>query len=202
MGIIVDMATKKYGRLTGIERVGVAPNRQSLWRFKCDCGVVTILQGSSVRHGNTASCGCLQKELARENIRQRATTHGMTSSPEFVSWTAAKSRCYYRKNKEYARYGGSGITMCDKWRLSFSEFYKDMGQRPSGTSLDRVDPSGNYEPGNCRWATHTEQSRNRRNSIYVDHLGRRIPLTEFAEITGVKYATAFRRYKKNRSLTN
>ena len=94
--------------------------------------------------------------------RGQKPTHGMSQSLEYSSWTAMKKRCYYPKTNDYARYGGSGITVCDRWRYSFENFYADMGHRPSlAHSLDRIDGTGNYEPGNVRWATGSEQARNR-----------------------------------------
>lgn len=200
---MINMKGNVYGRLTAIEVVGTAKNRHKIWRFNCSCGNTIQAPGSRVRHGTTSSCGCLQKELAAVRIKRMNTTHGMSHSSEFTSWVSAKNRCYYKKDKEYARYGRRGITMCPRWLNSFSAFYHDMGAKPTPKhTLERIDNNKGYSPKNCRWATVQEQAQNRRNTIIIDYLGQYITLKEFASLTGVKYATAFWRYKHHKSLTN
>lgn len=122
----------------------------------------------------------------------------MRSSPEYASWQAAKKRCVNPDDKDYPRYGGRGIVMCEAWLESFETFFKDMGHRPSGTTLDRVDTNGPYCLENCRWATGIEQSRNRRNSIFVEWRGCKRHLSEVAAEIGISYGAAFMRLKRGK----
>lgn len=129
---------------------------------KCDCGNDHSVSAIELRRGRSRSCGC----LARDAIRARSTTHGMWGSTTNKSWSAMKERCQRASSKDYEEYGGRGIQVCERWR-EFANFLADMGERPPGTTLDRIDVNGNYEPGNCRWAVSTVQQGNRRNCINV-----------------------------------
>jgi hypothetical protein len=144
----------KVGRLTFIRRTVLKKGNDRLCEFLCDCGsVVYRIMGRvkyAQRRGYTMSCGC------------HLTRHYMTKSREHNSWTDMKQRCFNRNCTKFSYYGGRGITVCDSWRDSFENFLADMGPRPDGTSIDRIDVNGNYEPSNCRWATKTVQSINTR----------------------------------------
>jgi len=95
-------------------------------------------------------------------LGKQGEKHGMRYSKEYISWAGMKRRCYNPRRDGYEYYGGRGIAVCSQWRYSFNQFYADMGPRPEGTSLDRIDNDGNYEPNNCQWATASMQSKNRR----------------------------------------
>ena len=168
----------KIGRLTVVKWLGGGGN----WECKCECGAVRIVKGTYLASGNTKSCGCLQ----RDSVRKRQTTHGMYGTPEYRSWTNMLNRCYYTPLPMYPLYGGRGIRVCDSWH-DFSNFYTDMGDRPKGHTLDRIDSDGNYEPGNCRWATALEQGRNRRGTRSIEFAGKKMVLTEWCLMLGVPY---------------
>lgn len=114
--------------------------------------------------------------------------HGMTGTKTFRSWGCMKQRCLNPKSPDYARFGGRGITICKAWIDSFEKFFADMGERPTGKTLDRIDVNGNYTPANCRWSTISEQSRNRRNTRYVSYRGKRHSMYDLAEKHGIKPA--------------
>jgi hypothetical protein len=121
-------------------------------------------------------------------------THDMCETHEYRAWSAMISRCTNTSNPSYKRYGGRGITVCEEWRLSFESFYKCMGDRPSNKhSLDRINNDGNYEPGNCRWATRTVQQRNRHDNRYLTVDGVTLHLLEWSKRTGIEPETIWRR---------
>ncbi len=149
----------------------------------CDCGTAGTFVLSEVLHGQTKSCGCLQRG---------PITHGHTlrkkMSPEYYSWTSMRSRCTNQNHTAYALYGGRGIQIAPEWD-SFATFLRDMGPRPLGTSIERIDGNGHYGPANCRWATRADQSNNRRTNTFYEHGGERKTLAQWAESAGVSYNT-------------
>ena len=131
-----------------------------------------------------------KSDLRRELLIKRNRTHGMYGTAEYCAWRSMLTRCLNRKNNRYRYYGGRGIRVCSRWLSSFQNFYADMGLKPSSKhTLDRIDGSGGYEPGNCRWATYRQQNRNNRHNRYVTYDGLRLCVSEWAERMGIRVGT-------------
>ena len=142
----------KYNKLTAIKELGTNKSRHKMYLFKCECGNDKVATAINVRANRVKSCGCLSKK------------HGKFGTNIYSVWAGMKSRCYYEKNENYINYGARGIKVCERWKNSFENFYKDMGDKPSSKhQLDRIDNDGDYEPSNCRWVTPSENCLNRRN---------------------------------------
>lgn len=176
----------RYGRLVVIGIVDVGGGRNSV-RCKCDCGNLKLVYPTSLRSGDTKSCGCLKGKVPRVD------GHGMVGTQEYRAWSHMKSRCLNPKDGSYQYYGARGISVCERW-FDFRNFFRDMGRAPtSNHSLDRIDNDGNYEPGNCRWATIKEQRRNKRDNRILTINGKKKSLIEWVEETGGHYGTIHNR---------
>jgi len=173
--ILKDLKGQRSGRLTVLSRAENDKHGNVRWNCRCDCGVVKIIYGGSLRCGKTKSCGCLHREAVR--------LHGHSvgaQTPTYNSWCRMVQRCTDPKRHNFKHYGGRGISICERWRGKdgFSNFLADMGERPAGLTLDRYpDNNGDYEPGNCRWATTSQQSKNRRPAKEKTHCNRGHPFS-------------------------
>lgn len=151
-----DLTGKIFGRLTVIRRLpnAIDPSGQQkrVWLCRCECGRETEVRAGNLKSGNTKSCVCLDME--------QKITHGLSESPTYTSWREMKRRCYGDDHEKWKWHEAKGIKVCDKW-MSFEGFFEDMGSRPEGTTLDRIDSNGDYTKENCRWADLTIQSFNK-----------------------------------------
>lgn len=182
MARIKDMTGMKFGRLTVVSlNTELTTTRSAVWKCECECGKEKNIDGSSLRRGDTKSCGCYRIE---KTIFTN-TTHGNSKKREYPVWIGMIRRCLNPDSNSFKRYGGRGIKVCERWRDSFENFYTDMGPRPPGSSIDRIDNDGDYEPKNCRWATWIEQCRNRRNNRLIEHSGKIQTLSAWAIETGI-----------------
>ena len=161
MSAVRNLVGLKVGRLSVIDRAGSSSKGRALWRCRCECGSEKVVLGTNLVGGRSTSCGCLTKERTREVSSENNRKHGLHGTPTYRSWRAMKSRCSNPNRHDRHIYLARGIKVCDRW-LRFENFLADMGERPDGTSLDRIDNDGHYEPGNCRWATPKEQRANQR----------------------------------------
>lgn len=178
----IDETGNVYGRLTVLGRSPSVRNH-SRWVCLCQCGRKTTANGVCLRK-NTRSCGCLK----RDNASRLSRTHGMSGKPEYVAWQHIKRRCYNPSEPGYMRYGGRGITVCNRWLASFDRFYADMGPKPSPLhSIERIDNNQGYTPENCKWATRKEQNNNQRRSRKLTYKGQVLTVSQWAEVLGISH---------------
>lgn len=162
-----DLTNQTFGRLKPQWPVGIR-GIHNLWLCFCECGNFKAIEISKLTSGNTTSCGCYRIEAGR-SIGLTNLRHGQArqskESPEYRSWKSMLQRCTNPKAPDYSHYGGKGVSVCDRWRNSFEDFFSDMGSRPVRTSLGRFGDEGDYEPGNCAWQTPIQQAANRRRKV-------------------------------------
>lgn len=168
-----DLTGETFTRLTVVGR-GRLANGDLGWECLCSCGKTVNLYGHTLISGNNRSCGCLLQET-------RDKKHKLLRNRCYRSWNAMKDRCLNTKSPQYQRYGGRGITICDRWANSFDAFLEDMGDRPEGASIDRIDNDKGYEPGNCRWSDSKSQGRNRRVNRLVTAFGETKPISAWVD---------------------
>jgi hypothetical protein len=188
MPAFVDHSGKKVGRLLVMYRIPKKPGDKNVfWHCQCDCGSTTVAAGANLGK-TTFSCGCLAKDTAANILKGNTytRTHNMSKTTEYRIWSKMLQRCYNPRNHKYHIYGARGISICDRWKDSFESFYIDMGARPSSAhSIDRIDNNGNYEPGNCRWATNREQMRNTRANNFIEIEGISLCVLDWTKKLGV-----------------
>lgn len=194
-GLFQNLIGMEFSRLIVVGYLG-RKGANNNWECVCICGNSCQVSGGNLKSGHTQSCGCWQKE----KTSQVAKKHGMSRSAEYRTWFAIKKRCYDQSCTRYPRYGGRGITVCDRWLESFEHFLSDMGPRPSANhSIDRINNNGNYEPKNCRWATNKEQSNNTSRNHKVTINGTTKTITQWADAHGLHWSVVMSRVRKGLS---
>jgi hypothetical protein len=179
----VDINGRQFSKLTVIEsseKIG----KRTAWKCLCECGAYTFVTTDRLVSGKTTSCGCRKKQAGVENGRNNKK-HGLTQSGAWISWASMKFRC---TNKATRYQAWSGM-LCKEWE-EFENFYRDMGDRPDGTSIDRIDVTKGYYKENCRWATSRQQQNNKTNTRYLNVNGIKISLMDYAEVLGLKKTEA------------
>ncbi len=177
-----DLTDRRFNRLLVIRTAGRTKNGQVKWECQCDCGRFTIVSSTNLGR-TTNSCGC----LARDILASRTRIHGMTHTPEYKAYHRMIKRCYNSKDPKFYCYGARGITVCDRWRDSFVNFFADMGIKPSSKhSLGRINNDGNYEPTNCRWETSEQQANNKQKLRWITFDGKTQTLNQWARSVGLK----------------
>lgn len=182
----------KYNKLTLIKVLGIV-NRERKWLMRCDCGKEGIYQAPTIKRGKRTSCGCNKLNPRLSKYKSAAVA---TYSLTYYSWTSMKSRC---KSPKQPNYYGKGITYCERWN-NYLNFLEDMGERPNKMTLDRIDPYGNYEPSNCRWATYRTQAANKANTILLEYNNITKPLTFWADDYNLPYPTLHARITRGWSV--
>lgn len=185
-----NLIGQKFGKLLVIKegKSLVTKSGRTIYKYvcKCECGKEKLIIGWNLSRGATNSCGfCLTRK-----------THGKTGSAEYKTWLRMKQRCLNDSSSSYKNYKGRGITISEEWKNSFAKFYQDMGERPDGKSIERIDNNGNYCKENCRWATQEEQCNNLRKNIFTILNGEMITVAMAAKKSGLKYDTLFYRVKQ------
>jgi hypothetical protein len=193
--VAIDLAGQEIGRLRVLARAGSDEGGRALWRCICECGRETVVRGKDLRSGNTRSCGCLALERTAE-MGAATRRHGETGTATYRSWVAMRRRCHDPGDKDYPSYGGRGVTVCERWG-AFENFLADMGERPPGATLDRFPrKDGNYEPGNCRWASARDQANNRRDNHLLTIGDDTASLTEWARRSGLSTRCIWHRLRR------
>lgn len=199
MGTELDLIGQKFGRLlveSADKRTNPRGDKIVVYTCLCDCGTRKVIARSSLINGLTKSCGCLKKELAKI----KHTTHNKSSTKEYSIWSSMVKRCTNKNCKGYKNYGGRGITLNPRW-LKFENFFADMGKAPDKHySLERIDVNGGYWKENCKWIPILEQSRNKRNTVWIEYEGKTLLAKDWEKITGIPRRCIQNRLKKGWSV--
>lgn len=181
------MINSTFGRLSVVSK----SEKPRYWNCLCECGKTPCVRGDHLRGGKIMSCGCMSSETtALRNIAN--AKHRLCHTGTYKSWQSMRTRCLNPNSDQYPDYGARGITICDRWD-SFEAFFEDMGERPSGTTIDRIENDKGYEKSNCQWATMRTQENNKRNNVFVDFNGKTMTIAEWSRATGIGYQTITKR---------
>lgn len=185
-----DATGQTFGRLTAQKEVPPVKGHRT-WLCLCECGSKVLVSGYGLRSNHTQSCGCLQRERCGDANR----THGRYGDPIYFVWAGIVQRCTNPNSTVYYRYGGAGITVCKRW-LKFENFLADMGERPAGHSVDRINGAKGYSPSNCRWATRQMQRENNKDVVWYEHRGKKMTLDTIAALEKIPRTSLYRRVKE------
>lgn len=192
-----DLTGQRFGRLVAIKLSEKRVGRKTFWDCLCDCGDKKTIRTDSLKDASVRSCGCLKKEQDKKNLPngQGVVTHGLSKERIYRTWKGMKRRCENEDDERYASYGGRGIKICDEWQdvITFNDWAQNNGYNENLT-IDRIDVNGNYEPSNCRWATWSEQSKNKQNTIRVEYNGKTQSIDEWCEELNLNPNTIRNRY--------
>ncbi|AGK99014.1 hypothetical protein [Clostridium pasteurianum] len=189
-----DLTGMKFERLKVVKRIGKTAGGKVQWLCQCDCGNTTIATTDNLKRLHVTSCGCRQKDI----ISEVNTIHDLCHTRLYTIWAGMKNRCCNSYTPTYKNYGARGIRVCNEWLNSFEIFYNwaiTHGYKDTLT-IDRKDNNGNYEPGNCRWATDKEQSNNKRTNVYITYNGRTQTAKQWSDELDINYSTLLRRFHK------
>lgn len=209
MPLLKNLTGHKFGLLTVVSRAtDWVPKknprfRKARWLCQCECGKFKIVRAGNLLNGGSSSCGHVSAAKARARLMGNTLTtkHGLSGSIEYNTWEHMKDRCYNENCEHYRHYGGRGISVCARWRDSFEDFLDDVGPRPNlHCTLDRINNNGNYEPGNCRWATKREQALNTRRAVNVLLNGELIPSEVAAVTLGLHRSTLSAKLRRHPNL--
>ncbi len=156
--ILIDMTGLRFGRLVGLSFSHRGPCGHAHWHFSCDCGARVTVDGSKVRSGNTTSCGCRHREISAARLTVHGHRGGKRHGPTYRAWQAMKDGCANPASPKFDAIGARGIAVCPAWHADYERFLADMGERPAGTTLERVDAARGFAPGNCAWAPTPSRS--------------------------------------------
>jgi hypothetical protein len=199
MSQIKNIEGQIFGKLKVISFEGLGKHKQARWRCVCSCGKETIVDSNSLKRENTKSCGCLSAETAIKIHTKHGHNGREGQTKEYRSYHKMLDRCYNINHVSYNRYGGREIIVCDRWLECFENFLEDMGPRPKGTSIDRIDNDGDYTPENCRWADSKTQNRNRKNNVWFTINERTMVQKDWAKFLGVSDDMIHNHIKKGES---
>jgi len=187
-GQLRDITGLRFGRWTVVERASNRFGNTPYWLCRCACGRQKEVNGQCLQEGGSTSCGC--SRIGNGNRRK----HGLTRTRLYKIWSNMLERCNNPKRRVYPYYGGRGIEVCERWRI-FENFLADMGHEPKGYTLDRINVDGNYEPGNCRWASRKEQARNTRRNNVITFNGKSLSLSEWEDELGISQSVLGQRLR-------
>jgi hypothetical protein len=193
----LNLISQKFGRLTVLSRAENSATGKTRWKCICECGNEIITSSDGLKSGKSKSCGCYRAEKLSKIAIKKNTVHGQNKvgarTGAHKSWHNMRERCNDENHVSYKYYGGRGITVCERWN-KFENFFEDMGERPEGKTLDRIDSNGNYEPGNCKWSTKSEQQKNKRSYTFR--------VNKITSSTGFKGVSKCRQTGKYTSIIN